>query len=588
MANSKLLERSGLEVSIESSEMIPNTVIEQVKETMDEITRLLAGPPDLTAAEINLELFTLVTKLVRLGKNAASDGGDIAVKLAKDKQGVYTRLVAVLTQNKRTDLQKKVDEERAAKVRAQQQTQSKPQLAISTAEPQLPAPLPSTNQSNHSGPGPLSPLSPTVPPPSSSLPSPPASTISGPSSPDKVAAAMRKRKSPDGPTPNERPLKKSASSSSIPPRAASVATPPPGSPRPCYSQRTFPAKVIKSTAFPRFYRRFPVSSYYAPPGTESPCELFNVPHPGGEYTPVRDPFDLYAPRFVESAGGDRRGLCPICIEPPDRGGEGKAVWLPLRTPVYQNHMQLYHGISALTGRPFSPPTRVSILYEHDAANHRRTTEEGKCHNCNEWITLRDHQDHQETDTEDENPLFVHESLWWSHAARCHRDMIEGETDVFEDDRFHITLKTKILAKDDVNQQAKEEQREAEPSNSQNKSTTSKGKGATRKRSRRDSEGYCSKLCSNHQKNLQMIMCEDKDCNIVWFHLKCVGLAAPPPGNWYCDTCKQKRSSSRADRGMRRAGYIRPDIVQKAKLLATKLADKKPGEEVVPKVETTRY
>ena len=37
---------------------------------------------------------------------------------------------------------------------------------------------------------------------------------------------------------------------------------------------------------------------------------------------------------------------------------------------------------------------------------------------------------------------------------------------------------------------------------------------------------------------KMVACDNSNCNIIWFHFKCVGLVCKPRGEWYCsDTCK---------------------------------------------------
>lgn len=39
---------------------------------------------------------------------------------------------------------------------------------------------------------------------------------------------------------------------------------------------------------------------------------------------------------------------------------------------------------------------------------------------------------------------------------------------------------------------------------------------------------------------QMVGCDNEDCRFEWFHLDCVGLVAPPTGNWLCpDCCNEK-------------------------------------------------
>ncbi len=43
--------------------------------------------------------------------------------------------------------------------------------------------------------------------------------------------------------------------------------------------------------------------------------------------------------------------------------------------------------------------------------------------------------------------------------------------------------------------------------------------------------YCNRTSSG-----EMIACDDADCAIEWFHCACVGLSAPPPGQWYCPDC----------------------------------------------------
>uniref|UniRef100_A0A0R3QK12 PHD domain-containing protein n=1 Tax=Brugia timori TaxID=42155 RepID=A0A0R3QK12_9BILA len=39
---------------------------------------------------------------------------------------------------------------------------------------------------------------------------------------------------------------------------------------------------------------------------------------------------------------------------------------------------------------------------------------------------------------------------------------------------------------------------------------------------------------------QMIMCDNKQCPIEWFHFQCVGLTEAPKGKWYCERCSEQR------------------------------------------------
>lgn len=38
----------------------------------------------------------------------------------------------------------------------------------------------------------------------------------------------------------------------------------------------------------------------------------------------------------------------------------------------------------------------------------------------------------------------------------------------------------------------------------------------------------------------LIACEGSDCEIEWFHQRCVGFDSTPSEEWYCDKCAEKR------------------------------------------------
>lgn len=87
-----------------------------------------------------------------------------------------------------------------------------------------------------------------------------------------------------------------------------------------------------------------------------------------------EPLNLYWPRFVRGNADDKCGLCPICAESKERGGEGEQKWFKVRAPSlfsspcdhatdfapitrasqlknssYVYHMSYTHGLSNLTG-----------------------------------------------------------------------------------------------------------------------------------------------------------------------------------------------------------------------------------------------
>lgn len=35
----------------------------------------------------------------------------------------------------------------------------------------------------------------------------------------------------------------------------------------------------------------------------------------------------------------------------------------------------------------------------------------------------------------------------------------------------------------------------------------------------------------------MIMCNNPNCVIIWFHLRCVNMARAPKGDWFCHNCR---------------------------------------------------
>ena len=105
-----------------------------------------------------------------------------------------------------------------------------------------------------------------------------------------------------------------------------------------YTYRDLPAYVeCRADLLEAVYRRFPASSYYQPPESDitSPYELLSRRPINGMYNAPRDPWDLYTPRFVRGCGPSKVGACPICIEPRERGGRGKKVWLAMKFSAYK-------------------------------------------------------------------------------------------------------------------------------------------------------------------------------------------------------------------------------------------------------------
>ncbi|EMD35820.1 hypothetical protein CERSUDRAFT_96045 [Gelatoporia subvermispora B] len=150
--------------------------------------------------------------------------------------------------------------------------------------------------------------------------------------------------------------------------------------------RTFPLRIPLHQGFPLFYRRFAVSSIT---GEELHPVVAGQKMTDGSYNAPRDSFDLYTPRFVKGVGATKVGLCPICCEGKERGGDGKRMWLSTKFSAFKcYHMQYAHGISAMTGRPFSPPVAFKTIQRDRVGKHEKTNLlQGKCHKCAKWVPV---------------------------------------------------------------------------------------------------------------------------------------------------------------------------------------------------------
>ncbi|KAF8582393.1 hypothetical protein K439DRAFT_1635327 [Ramaria rubella] len=103
-------------------------------------------------------------------------------------------------------------------------------------------------------------------------------------------------------------------------------------------RRTFPSKIPINTAFPLFYRQFPVSSYFYPNEDSDVSILATTktkPAPVAHIYDVHDPYNLYTPRFTRGIGKNKLGMCPICFEPFERGGADHSEWLAMKFSAYK-------------------------------------------------------------------------------------------------------------------------------------------------------------------------------------------------------------------------------------------------------------
>ena len=59
--------------------------------------------------------------------------------------------------------------------------------------------------------------------------------------------------------------------------------------------------------------------------------------------------------------------------------------------------------------------------------------------------------------------------------------------------------------------------------------------ATNELSNENSEPIVYCLCQQEEHG-KMIMCEDPNCEYVWFHFKCVGIKRASKQTWFCPIC----------------------------------------------------
>lgn len=201
-------------------------------------------------------------------------------------------------------------------------------------------------------------------------------------------------------------------------------------------RRSFPPEVPIDPHFPRLYRAFYVSSAFGEREmmrSEAERNGILIPKepPNGVYnSPAHGHLDLYTPRFVKGVGSEKVGLCCICAEPRQRGGEDLQLWLKMKVSSYSYHLGFFHGINNADGLPFSPPVEIRLTKRGQvAANEKSELKEGRCHQCDKWIAMEGVKLQE---------VKVPELFWWKHAKSCHKSRIAGECHVHvEDDLFDL-------------------------------------------------------------------------------------------------------------------------------------------------------
>ncbi|KAJ1646776.1 hypothetical protein LPJ64_001767 [Coemansia asiatica] len=109
--------------------------------------------------------------------------------------------------------------------------------------------------------------------------------------------------------------------------------------------------------------------------------------------------DIYTPRWIRGIGKNKEGLCSVCFD------NGMLNWRRMKCSAYWYHLNYFHGVSSLTGRPFPGPEATRTIQ----ISGSRWRQQGLCHICKRWV---------EMDSSRKMQINVPEIYWWKHIQAC--------------------------------------------------------------------------------------------------------------------------------------------------------------------------
>jgi len=105
----------------------------------------------------------------------------------------------------------------------------------------------------------------------------------------------------------------------------------------------------------------------------------------------------------------------------------------------------------------------------------------------------------------------------------------------------INLKRKCVMNSDPNEKSNNNERDKKKPIQNNNNNNNNGKKLRLNNdssiSQSDETTYC--LCSQLSYG-SMILCDNRACEIKWFHFNCVNLTTKPKGKWFCPNCRENR------------------------------------------------
>ncbi|EPQ29918.1 uncharacterized protein PFL1_02591 [Pseudozyma flocculosa PF-1] len=167
--------------------------------------------------------------------------------------------------------------------------------------------------------------------------------------------------------------------------------------------RRFPPGFPIREGFFRFYQRYKISSSLPDDCREEVLldahdqqdlqeALRRSQERLGTYNEPRSLMDLYTPRFCRGVGMTKEGTARAAdmLQSPSHFSfeEGTVKFLKTKISAYNYHLQYTHGISAVTGLPFTPPVAFKTCARPKAAVSEKTEIlRGKCHVCKKYVEV---------------------------------------------------------------------------------------------------------------------------------------------------------------------------------------------------------
>ncbi|GAA5882988.1 hypothetical protein JCM16303_006778 [Sporobolomyces ruberrimus] len=138
--------------------------------------------------------------------------------------------------------------------------------------------------------------------------------------------------------------------------------------------------------------------------------------------PLRSSMDSFTPAWIRGQGLEKEGYCSLCEAEGEKGegdGNGRGgKWFRLKDGSYWYHRQFVHGISSISGLPFSNPIETRCATNEKGVS----TLEGFCGTCSNWNTFETYRTPTTSTPSPSSPLVSSRAMWYRHAHACHEQV----------------------------------------------------------------------------------------------------------------------------------------------------------------------